>query len=64
MAALTTVLYAFCLVFAVNSAVHSFLIVHFAEGDKVSRGCGARAGPPGGVLGRAPPLRDAGGLAG
>jgi hypothetical protein len=37
-AAITVVLYAFCLVFAVNSAVHSYLIVAYAEGDKV-RGC-------------------------
>ncbi len=35
-AALTTLLYAFCIVFAVNSAVHSYLIVRYAEGNKVA----------------------------
>ena len=33
--ALTLPLYAFCLVFAVNSAIHSYLVVSYAEGDKV-----------------------------
>ncbi len=33
--ALTVCLYAFCIVFAVNSAIHSYLIVAYAEGDKV-----------------------------
>jgi hypothetical protein len=33
---LTTILYSFCVVFAVNSAVHSFLVVRYADGDKVA----------------------------
>ena len=33
---LTAVLYAFCGVFAVNSAVHSYLVVRYADGDKVA----------------------------
>ena len=33
---LTTILYLFCVVFAVNSAVHSYLVVRYAEGDKVA----------------------------
>ena len=33
---LTAVLYLFCVVFAVNSAVHSYLVVRYAEGDKVA----------------------------
>jgi hypothetical protein len=36
--ALVAGLAAFCLVFAVNSSVHSYLIVRYADGDKV-RGC-------------------------
>jgi Ca2+/H+ antiporter len=36
-AAITVVLYAFCIVFAINSAIHSYLIVAYAEGDKASR---------------------------
>lgn len=39
-AAITVVLYAFCLVFAVNSAIHSYLIVAYAEGDKVAQTVG------------------------
>lgn len=35
-AAITVVLYAFCIVFAINSAIHSYLIVAYAEGDKAS----------------------------
>lgn len=35
-ATLTTLLYTFCVVFAVNSAVHSFLVVRYADGDKVA----------------------------
>lgn len=35
-ATLTTLLYTFCVVFAVNSAVHSYLVVRYAEGDKVA----------------------------
>ncbi|KAL4451733.1 hypothetical protein ABPG75_007395 [Micractinium tetrahymenae] len=38
--AITVVLYAFCLVFAVNSAIHSYLIVAYAEGDKVAQTVG------------------------
>lgn len=34
-ASLTVLLYAFCIVFAINSAVHSYLIVRYSEGDKV-----------------------------
>jgi hypothetical protein len=34
-AALTTLLYVFCIIFAVNSAVHSYLIVKYSAGDKV-----------------------------
>ena len=33
--AITVLLYAFCLVFAVNSSIHSYLIVRYSEGDKV-----------------------------
>ena len=33
--AITVCLYAFCIVFAINSAIHSYLIVAYAEGDKV-----------------------------
>lgn len=57
-AAITAVLSAFCLVFAVNSAIHSYLIVAYAEGDKARRGWGrahpARAAP------LAPPAAAAG----
>lgn len=42
--AITVVLYAFCLVFAVNSAIHSYLIVAYAEGDKVGLICWANGG--------------------
>lgn len=35
-ATVTVGIYAFCLIFAVNSAVHSYLIVRYSEGDKVS----------------------------
>jgi hypothetical protein len=35
--ALVAGLAAFCLVFAVNSSVHSYLIVRYADGDKVRR---------------------------
>lgn len=34
---LTVLLYAFCIIFAVNSAVHSYLIVRYSEGDKVRK---------------------------
>ena len=34
--ALTVLLYAFCALFAVNSAIHSYLIVRYADGDKVA----------------------------
>ena len=33
--AITVCLYAFCIAFAINSAIHSYLIVAYAEGDKV-----------------------------
>jgi hypothetical protein len=33
---LTVLLYAFCVLFAVNSAIHSYLIVRYADGDKVA----------------------------
>ena len=35
-ASITTLLYSFCLLFAVNSAIHSYLIVRYAEGSKVA----------------------------
>ncbi len=38
-ATLTVGIYIFCLLFAVNSAVHSYLIVRYSEGDKVGGGC-------------------------
>lgn len=31
---------AFCLVFAVNSSIHSYLIVRYAQGDKVAMNVG------------------------
>lgn len=34
--AITVLLYSFCLLFAVNSAIHSYLIVRYSEGDKVA----------------------------
>ena len=33
---LTVLLYTFCVLFAVNSAIHSYLIVRYADGDKVA----------------------------
>ncbi|KAK9829657.1 hypothetical protein WJX72_007147 [[Myrmecia] bisecta] len=39
-AVMTVILYLFCLVFAVNSAVHSYLIVRYAEGNKVAMNVG------------------------
>ena len=39
-AALCTLLVAFCVVFAVNSAVHSYLIVRYSDGDKVAADVG------------------------
>lgn len=39
-AAITTLLYAFCILFAINSAVHSYLIVRYSEGDKVAMNVG------------------------
>ena len=30
----------FALIFAVNSAVHSFLVVHYAKADKVAQSVG------------------------
>lgn len=41
-ACLTVLLYAFCLLFAINSAVHSYLIVRYSEGDKVAMNVGER----------------------
>lgn len=35
-AVITVVLYLFCLIFAINSAVHSYLIVRYSDGDKVA----------------------------
>ena len=40
-ATIAALLAAFCAVFAVNSAVHSFLIVRYADGDKVATTVGA-----------------------
>jgi len=37
---MTSGLFAFCLVFAVNSSVHSYLIVRYSNGDKVSMNVG------------------------
>ena len=34
--ALSVLLYAFCILFAINSAIHSYLIVRYAEGNKVA----------------------------
>ena len=34
--AITVLLYSFCVLFAVNSAIHSYLIVRYSEGDKVA----------------------------
>ncbi|GAB4819699.1 hypothetical protein N2152v2_006745 [Parachlorella kessleri] len=39
-ATLTVGIYIFCLLFAVNSAVHSYLIVRYSEGDKVAMNVG------------------------
>jgi len=39
-AVITVVLYLFCLIFAINSAVHSYLIVRYAEGNKVATSVG------------------------
>lgn len=33
---LTILLYAFCIFFAINSSIHSYLIVRYADGDKVA----------------------------
>ncbi|PRW57505.1 major facilitator transporter [Chlorella sorokiniana] len=38
--AITVCLYGFCIVFAINSAIHSYLIVAYAEGDKVAQTVG------------------------
>lgn len=35
---MTVGLVAFCIIFAINSSVHSYLIVRYSEGNKV-RGC-------------------------
>ena len=39
--AITVLLYTFCVLFAVNSAIHSYLIVRYSEGDKVAMQVGA-----------------------
>lgn len=33
---LTVLLYSFCILFAINSAIHSYLIVRYSEGDKIA----------------------------
>ena len=33
---LTVLLYAFCIFFAINSAIHSYLIVRYGDGDKIA----------------------------
>lgn len=35
-ASLTVLLYTFCIFFAINSSIHSYLIVRYADGDKVA----------------------------
>ncbi len=37
---LTILLYAFCIGFAVNSSIHSYLIVRYSEGNKVAMSVG------------------------
>jgi MFS family permease len=37
---LTVLLYAYCILFAVNSSIHSYLIVRYAEGSKVAMNVG------------------------
>ncbi|KAK9834714.1 hypothetical protein WJX74_008445 [Apatococcus lobatus] len=37
---ITVILYLFCVIFAVNSAVHSYLVVRYAAGDKVAQTVG------------------------
>jgi hypothetical protein len=39
-AAMVLVLAAFCALFAVNSSIHSYLVVRYAEGDKVAMNVG------------------------
>lgn len=39
-ASITVLLYTYCLLFAVNSAIHSYLIVRYADGDKVAMSVG------------------------
>lgn len=39
-AVLTVVLYVYCLILAVNSSVHSYLVVRYAEGNKVATSVG------------------------
>jgi len=39
--AITVLLYSFCVLFAVNSAIHSYLIVRYSSGDKVAMQVGA-----------------------
>jgi hypothetical protein len=40
MATLIAGLGAFCILFAVNSSIHSYLIVRYSEGDKVAMNIG------------------------
>lgn len=42
---LTVLLYAFCALFAVNSAIHSYLIVSYSHGDKVAMVSKGRKAP-------------------
>jgi hypothetical protein len=37
---LVLLLAAFCLLFAINSSIHSYLVVRYAEGDKVAMNVG------------------------
>ncbi|KAG7667527.1 hypothetical protein Ndes2526B_g07519 [Nannochloris sp. 'desiccata'] len=39
--AITVLLYSYCVLFAFNSAIHSYLIVRYSEGDKVAMQVGA-----------------------
>ena len=39
-AAMVLVLTAFCVLFAINSSIHSYLVVRYAEGDKVAMNVG------------------------
>lgn len=43
MTTMTVGLAAFCVVFAINSSVHSYLVVRYSEGNKVTSPAGHRA---------------------